>query len=167
MPAPLLNVATEHAQLKQDLVATFGGGDDEALCDTLEGLSSFKELVAATMRSSVEDEATAEALNNLINQMSTRLDRFKYRAKAKRELVEKAMIRAGEKRIELPDMTLSISARAPFVIVTESDKLPAEFWATPAPVVSKAKIAAALKAGQVVPGAVQSNGGAGLTVRVK
>ena len=165
MNAPLHNAAVEWSTLKSDLIAMFGGGDDEALCDTLEGMSSFPDLAAATIRSALEDEAFAEGLGNLIAQMQARKQRLEARSKAKRELVERAMILADQYKLPFPDMTLSLVRRPAFVQVTDKDLVPAEFFSTPKPEIRTSKIKAALDKGQDVPGAHLSNGGIGLTIR--
>lgn len=167
MPAPLINSATEHASLKQQLIEMFGGGDDQALCDTVDGISDFVDLVAATMRSRREDEAYAAAIGSMIEQLQERKTRLQDRAQAKKELIEAAMIRADRRKIALPDMTLTITPRNPKVIITERDKLPQGARRFLGWEPDKVYIKEMLSDGQDVPGAELSNGGVGLTIRTK
>lgn len=165
MPAPLLNEATQYRQLYAELVEMFGADDDQALLNTAEGISSFPAMVEAVMRSREDDLVLVTGLGARIEEMKDRLERYKARAQAKKELVETAMIRADVRKLEFPEFTVSLGKRPPHVIVTDESMIPPEYFATPAPVLSKSKVKEALADGEVVPGATLSNGGMSLSIR--
>jgi hypothetical protein len=167
MNAPLLNEATHFAALKQELIANFGGGDDQALIDTVSGMSNLPEMVQAVVRSIGDDEALIDGLGEYLNELRVRFDRFKARAQAKRECIEAAMLRADIKKLEFPEATLVLAKRFPKVIVTDESIIPPAYYSTPAPVLSKSMLAGALKDGIEVPGAMLGNGSMSLTLRRK
>lgn len=119
---------TTHRSLRDQLLAAFPelSEDDQALADSLEGISDFKEQCLAVMRLAIEQEALAEAIPPLIKRLQERKQRLEGSADKKRAIVLHAMTEAGEKKIVGPDLTLSTSwGKAP-LIITEPDKVPDE-----------------------------------------
>lgn len=167
MNAPLLNVATEWQRLKQELIAQFGGGDDDALCDTLEGISDLPQMIERVMESIDDDLAFAAALKIQIEQRTERMERYQDRAESKRMLVEGALMRADLKRLELPACTLTIGKRPRTLFVSDESAIPAEFFRPQPPKLATSDLKRALEDGVDVPGAGLTNGGVGLNVRRK
>lgn len=167
MNAPLHNAATEWQRLKQELIAQFGGGDDQALCDTLEGISDLPQMIERVLESMDDDEALAAALQIQIEQRVERMERFKDRARTKRDLIEDAMMRADLRRLEFPAATLTLGKRPQTVLITDESLIPPKFFTQPAPKLSKSDLKSALLDGEDVPGAGLSNGGIGLNMRRK
>ena len=84
MTAPLL---AHHLYLREKLQLEFPEADEDTLRDTLEGLSSLPEALAALTRSYLDDLSLAAALGMRIDDMQERLSRIELRADKKRELV--------------------------------------------------------------------------------
>ena len=102
-------VATHNA-LREKLKVDFGLEDgEEALIDTLEGCSDFKELAIKVIRLARYEKAQAEACEALAAEMVARAKRRHEKAEKLRQAVSWAMQQAGEKRIDAPEFTLSIA----------------------------------------------------------
>ena len=78
---------------RNQLLAEFPDLDDETLHDTLEGITDLKQMLAEVVRSALDDEALAGGLSTRLSDMKARLDRLEERAKRKRQLVLRAMVR--------------------------------------------------------------------------
>jgi hypothetical protein len=79
-------------------------------------------------------------------------------AQGLRDYLKRNMEEAGIERIECPLFKLVVKKNPPAVEVLDENQVPAGFWVTPAPKppearIDKKAIAAAIKAGQEVPGA--------------
>jgi len=165
MASPLINAATEWQRLYAELVEMFGDDDQQALLDTASGMSDLPAMIELTLSSREDDLVLVTGLGARIEEMRDRLERYKARAQAKKELVEAAMIRADIRKLEFAEFTVSLGKRQPHVIVTDESIIPPEFFATPAPVPSKTAVKRAIEDGKAVPGATLSNGGVGMTIR--
>lgn len=100
--------AANHALLRERLVKEFDlESDDEAVADTLDGISDFKELCVRAIREARKREAYADGLKSIIEDNQTRKKRHEDAADRIRDAVANAMLEAGEKKIEAPDMTVS------------------------------------------------------------
>jgi len=167
MYSPVIHEAEIYRLLHEQLVTEFPDADDETLRDTLEGLSSLPEVLAALVRSYLDDLSTAAALGMRISDMQERLGRFETRADKKRALVTNAMERAQFKRLQEPDFTVSLRAIPPGLVVCNETDIPQEFWKPQAPKLDKKGLLAALVTGQAIPGANLGNGGTTISVRTK
>ena len=94
MTPKLLHRLAEYQYFRERLRADFAEADDQALSDTLEGLSSLPESLAALIRSYLDDLSMAAALGMRIGDMQERLSRIEQRADKKRALVTSVMERA-------------------------------------------------------------------------
>ena len=169
MNAPIANVAQIAAQIKAKLLETFPelAEDEQALMDTLEGLTDFNEIAERVIASALNDDALAVALKARQADMAERCGRLEARSKAKRAAVASAMETAGVKKIEAPECTISLRAVAPKVVITDESKLPGTYWVeTIMRRPDRDSIKEALKGGDV-PGAEMTNGGITLAVRTK
>jgi len=166
----LYAAAGHNAIMREELLRQFPelGEDAAALSDTLEGVSSFKDAVAAVIESMSEDESLKTALAVRVGQMKLRIERFEARIEAKRAALAQAMERAGEKRVTLPECTVSLATVPGKVIITDESLIPDRFMVypeAPPPRPDKQILARALKEGIEVAGAQLSNGG--ITVKVR
>jgi hypothetical protein len=119
--------AMKHADLREQLKEAFGlADDDQALIDTLEGASDFADLCAAALREAKAREAMAEGLKALIFDMQTRKARMEHAAERIRVLVADAMLEAGERKLALPDMTVSVRLGKPKLAI-DPDRIPDRF----------------------------------------
>jgi Siphovirus Gp157 len=134
-------------------------GSDPETCDAMDVL--HRVLRAAQHAKDMADGAEARAKT-----IGERRDRYKRRAEMLRGIAFAAMDALGERRVELPDLTATIAAGRPAVVVTDEAAIPEGFIRTTrAP--DKALIGAALKAGGAVPGAEMSNAAPTIQIRSK
>lgn len=111
----------KHAELRRQIAEAFGlDDDDQTLADTLEGESDFVKLCGFALREAKAREAMAEGLSALIDKMRERKARLEHSAKQTRAVVAEAMLNAGEKKLALPDMTVSVRMDKPRLIIDES-----------------------------------------------
>ena len=167
MNPSLLHALAEYQYLRDRLQGDFPEADEEALRDTLEGLSTLPEALAAVLRSYLDDLTVAAALGMRIGDMQERLSRIELRADKKRELVTSVMERADIKKLAEPDFTASLRPSPPAVMVTDEGQIPQAYWKPQPPKLDRQGISAALKSGAAVPGALLSNPEMVLSVRTK
>lgn len=154
--------------LRDQLIVRFGDaleGDEQALIDTLDGLSDFDGQALAVLRSADDDEMLVTGIKERIDQLRSRAERLSARAAAKREAVLSAMIETGRKKIEAPDCTVSIRSTPASVVITDETAIPDSYLKPQPPKVDKAALRDALKQGASIPGAMLSNGGQSLAIR--
>jgi hypothetical protein len=167
MTSNVVHSLVEYQYLRERLQAEFPEADEDTLRDTLEGLSSLPEALAAVLRSYLDDLTLAAALGMRIDDMQERLSRIELRADKKRELVSSVMERADIKKLAEPDFTASLRASPPAVVVTDEGQIPQAYWKPQPPKLDRQGIATALKSGATVPGALLSNPEMVLSVRTK
>lgn len=161
-----LELGTRAASLlKEQLVAAYGD-DEEMIRDTLEGATNLHELLGAATLELADLEGRKLGKETTIAKMKERLTRDCKRVEAIREAIFKAMEVAELKSLNTPAATLSVRPSPPRVEVTDEAAIPPEFKIQPPVTIDKKGIAAAMKAGQLVPGAAFSNSPAALTVRL-
>jgi hypothetical protein len=157
----------EYRYLRERLIAEFPDTDEVTLRDTLEGLSSLPEVLAALLRSYLDDLTLAAALGMRIEQMQERLSRIEHRADKKREWAVRAMEQAHLKRLAEPDFTASLRTVPPSLVVTDEGQIPINFWKPQPPKLDRQGLSTALKSGAAVPGAMLGNAQMTLSVRTK
>lgn len=114
MTTELSIAAQAHAQLRDELKEAYALEDDSpVLVDTLDGVSDFKEMVEKAALAAVADEAMAEGLGMMIDNLNSRKARFKRRAERIRDAIKWAMGEAGEKKIAVAGVTVSRSDGKP------------------------------------------------------
>jgi hypothetical protein len=164
---PLKLEAYRHTVLKERLLAEFPDLDDETLADTLDGLTSVREMLAALVRSALEDEALASGLSMRLADMKARQERFEARAKSKRSLALSVMTETEIPKLAEPDFTASLRQGAPGLEVLAEDKIPEAFWKPQPPKLDRQGLVSALKQGQAVEGAALGPRLMQLSVRTK
>jgi len=167
MTTAVLHDLAQYEYLRERLRAEFPEADEDTLRDTLEGLSSLPEALAAMLRSYLDDLTLAAALGMRIDDMQERLSRIETRADKKRELVTGVMERTDIKKLAEPDFTASLRPSPPAVVVTDEGQIPQSYWKPQPPKLDRQGISAALKSGAPVPGALLSNPEMVLSVRTK
>lgn len=141
--------------------------DAETLTDTLEGITDLHEILAAVARAALTDEAMAAGLQQRIGVMEERLDRLRFRATQRREIVRDVMLNCEVKKVTAPDLTLVMRPGSPALVVADEAAVPAEFWEPREPRLNRQKLLAELKLGVEVQGVQLSNPQPVLTVRTK
>ena len=154
-----------HEHLRRQLQVEFPEADEETLNDTLEGITDVPDMLAAVLRSQLEDLMSAKALRGRIAEMETRLARVERRAEKKRQLVTTVMECAQLHKIVQPDFTASLRRTPPGLRVYDEGRIPNSFWRPQPAKLDRRAVLAALKAGQDINGAALDNGSMTLAVR--
>ncbi|WP_322882876.1 MULTISPECIES: siphovirus Gp157 family protein [Sinorhizobium] len=145
--------------------------DAELVADTIEGETSLVEAIEAAMAEIDEEEAHIIGLTAKIEEFSARKDAKKRRVERTRALIEQAMLATDQTSMKLPTATLSLTKRAPGLIIVDESDIPTKYWIeqpAPAPKLDKKALAADLReAKAAIPGATLDNGSFSLTVRRK
>ena len=165
-----LHLTTEllkHQHLQEALKSEFPEADDETLEDTLEGLTELTDMIAAVLRSHLQDLALIRGLKGRIAEMQARVGRFERRAEKKRQLATSVMEQAEIRKISEADFTASLRRGSPSLLIVDDGRIPMEFWKPQPAKLDRQKLLAMLKAGQEVPGAVLVEAGCLLVVRTK
>jgi hypothetical protein len=140
------------------------GDDDQAEQDAIEGQTSLKELAVEAVDRIRELDSFDEAIGNQIDKLKGRRERLSNQSDLLKSALSNAMQTAEVDRLELATATLSRKAVAPKVIVTDESAIPSIYFKTPEPKLSLKDLGAALKGGDVIPGAQLSNGGETLQI---
>lgn len=138
--------------------------DERTLVDTVEGLSEYPDILAAIVRGAISDEYQVAALEEQVADLEIRRERFKERARKRREVVRDAMLESHIPKLTPPDFTASLRAAPPSVQVVDEASIPATFWEM-RPHLRRRELLDALKDGEPIEGALLSNPGMSLTVR--
>jgi len=167
MTPHLIHGLAEYQYLRERLRAEFPEVDEQTLSDTVEGLSTLPEALAAVVRSYLDDLALAASLGLRMGDMQERLGRIEQRAEKKRALVTSIMERADLKKLAEPDFTASLRAVAPALVVLDEAAIPPAYWRPQPPKLDRQGLTAVLRAGTAVAGAALGNGQITLSVRTK
>jgi hypothetical protein len=139
--------------------------DPDCLLDTLEGMTTLHEQLAALGRSAAEDEALAEGLMDYRKKLADRYRRFELSALHKRTVILNCMADLDLKTVVAPDLRLTRKRLAPEVIITDEAALPENFVRVKREP-DKVAIKKALNEGQQVAGATLSNGSETLQLKI-
>lgn len=128
----------------------------EAVADTLEAMAGELEVKAQNVALMARSfEADAAAVKQWSKDAAARAKAIEARAEALKAYLERCLLSAGIKKVEGPGVVLSFRSSTA-VDVYEPGLIPAEYMKTPEippPAPDKLAIAAAIKRGEVVPGA--------------
>lgn len=144
--------------------------DAELIADTIEGETGFVEAIDAALAEIDECEIIIVGLKAKEEAFAERRRREETKADRIRALVEQAMLTTEQMSLKLPGATLSLSQRAPGLIVTNEADIPTKFWIEqerPAPKLDRKALTTALRAKEAIPGAGLDNGTISLSVRRK
>ena len=166
--------ATKYAAAKAALLEAYPdlADDEETLRDTLEGINDLPDLLTAVMREVDEAEMLAAALKAREAELKGRRDRLAVKADKLKSAVMSAMRAAGERKMTLPEWTISVCAKRASVVITDEKAVPSAYWVETVERridknALKEGIDVAAKKGRSIPGATLSNGGETLSVRRK
>lgn len=163
----ILHELAHHKYLQEALADQYPEADEETLLDTLEGMTNLHEMIAAVVRSRLDDLVFASAVRGRISDMQTRLARFQERADKKKEVITHVMERAEIKNLTQADFTLSLRANGPPLVIVDEDQIPDDFWRPQPAKLDRTGLIATLKTGRDIPGAMLGNGGVTISVRTK
>ncbi|MDX0522988.1 siphovirus Gp157 family protein [Sinorhizobium medicae] len=148
------------------------GADDDTdlVADTIEGETNLMEAIEEAIAELDECDVLVTGLKAKETEFEARRKAVEKRAERIRALIEQAMLATDQTSLKLPTATLSLTKRAPGLIVNSEADIPSRFFVEqerPAPKLDKKALAAAIKAGEQVPGANLDNGSISLSVRRK
>ena len=149
------------------------GADDDAelVADTIEGETSLLEAIDAALAQIDECDVQIIGLDAKIEAFEGRKKTIGVRADRLRALIEQAMLATDQDKLKLPTATLSLTKRAPGLVVVNEADIPVKFWIEqerPAPKLDKKALTAALREENAsIPGATLDNGSFALAVRRK
>lgn len=138
--------------------------DDEAMFDTLDGLTDFTDQIAEVIRSADLDKRFSKAIAEKIIDLQSRKAWLTQKSDKKRSVALHAMQDADIKKITAADMTIFRSSQKPGTQIINEDLIPKEYFKT-VRTLDRAKLRAALDAGEDISGATLSNTTEKLTVR--
>jgi Siphovirus Gp157 len=135
---------------------------EQVIRDTLEGLTGeFNDKAVAVAHVVLNLQAASAAMNDAAAAMKARATRVQARADSLRHYLLYCMQSADVKRIERPDVLIKRVMNPPAVQVTDEDAIPRDYFVQPPPPpprLDRKALAAALKAGEPVPGAYIEQG---------
>lgn len=150
--------------LKVDLAAMVQE-DPDLLLDTIEGETGLMEVLDALLEADLVDAGHVDGLKGAQQRLSDRRRRAEARIEMRRALIERALLLLEVKSLRRPTATVSLSERAPSLIVDDESAVPARFF-VPKPALDRKALAEALAAGDGdIIGARLSNGAVSLTIR--
>jgi hypothetical protein len=154
----------------EDLIASYPElAEDETLrADMIDGETDATKILSRIVNRMREAEEMVSAIIKRKNDLDARAARFDRQAEAMRSLAFRIMDAAQVRKMPLPEATLSIRAVPPSVLISDASQIPAEFIVTKTEErPDRQKIKEALQEGREVPGAILSNGGSTLAVKLK
>lgn len=165
------NIRLDVAQLEHAIASLLAqypemAEDDVLRADMLEGATDIDGVLSRLVDLEREAKAMAGAIKERIGDLTERKARYERQQEAWRKLILHIMEYADQRKVTLPEATLSIMHRAPAPIIADEAALPDEcvkLVRTP----DKATIKAWCEAGNVPDGVVMSNGSTSLTIRSK
>lgn len=138
--------------------------DEECLVDTVDGETGLEEAVGRIAQSIIEDKAIAAGLADTIKKLQEKKAAHSDRARRKTVAIFNLMDDLGRQRIVSFGITCSIQKNPPSVGQADIDKLPKKYIKITREPKKKA-ILAALKAGDIIPGAQLSNQATRLSIK--
>ncbi len=165
----LLRRQTEAARLLLKDLREDGEDDADLMADAVEGETDLLEAIQSAIDANDEDDALVIGLKAKEEAFASRRAAIQKRIERRTALVERAMLDTEQTTLRLPTATLSLSKRAPGLVISNEAEIPARFWVEqerPAPKLDKKALKEALQS-ETIPGATLDNGSVSLTVRRK
>lgn len=120
-------------------------GDEDLLADMIEGETSLFEVIDRVLERIREADVMIAGIDAVVKSLTARKTRNEEARKRDRTLLEQAMMIAGVETIRRPTATLTLSYRAPSLLVTEESEIPPKWWKPGEPTLDKAGVLAALR----------------------
>lgn len=138
--------------------------DPDLIMCVAESETSLLEVIDLMLEADMYDDGLIDGLKRQKDTMAVRLHRLQERRSSRRAILEQALLLLEQKTLERPTGTLSLSRRAPNLVVEEEAQIPARFFDL-RPVLNRNALKEALAEGEVVAGARLSSGSITLTLR--
>jgi len=162
----LLHQATRAADVLKEQLREIAGDDLEVIADTIEGEIDLRGLISMAAEQNMQDDIWLLGTKEMIKKLKDREDRIEKRKAMRRAAILTAMQSGEIHRVDTPAGVITRKATPPNALILEESLIPAEFWRSADPVLDKKAVADALKEKRDVPGAMMSNGGETIQVRV-
>ncbi|WP_158085673.1 siphovirus Gp157 family protein [Henriciella aquimarina] len=120
--------------------------DAELLHDMIEGETDLFEMIDGVVDAIGQDKELLEGIAAREKDLRDRKERIKYRMEGRKAKIEQAMIILGDRKLERPEVTLSLSKRADKLVIENESDVPTQFFKRQDPVLDKKGLTAALKA---------------------
>jgi hypothetical protein len=133
--------------LKFQLTSVFNEGesDTDLLKDMIEGETNLFETVDRILLQIALDQANLVGIDKAQSTVEVRRKRIESRVDTMRTMLASALEIVEEKRFERPLATITLKPTPRKVLVTDEAAIPAQFWKTPDPTLSKKDLADAIK----------------------
>lgn len=145
--------------------------DADLLAGMIEGETSLYEMVGQVLDAIDREQELIDGITMREQELKDRKERIRYRQAGLKAKIEQALMIFGERKIELPEATLSLSKRAPKLQITDESAIPSQFWKRGDPVLDRSGLTAHLKAltdtDETVPGCALDPSPDTLTIRRK
>lgn len=162
----MLHKATSASDVLKEQLRQIAGDDLEVIRDTIEGEIDLRGLICLAAEQNLADAAQVSGITEIMEKLSVRRDRIKKRVEMRRVAILAAM-QAGEiKSVETPAGTITRKAVPPSLLILEEAAIPSDYWEAQEPKLNKKAVTDALKAGKDIPGAMMSNGGETIAIKV-
>jgi len=158
---------TEAARSLIANVKALVGDDEDVVASTVEGETNLLEAIGDAMARLAELNGLMDGVAGMIASLKARGERFERQRDLIRDAIALAMETAEVRKLELPMATLSLKSTPQKVEITDESAIPSEFWKPQEPKLDRRGLLTALKAGEQIKGAVLSNGGSSLQVRMQ
>ena len=155
------------------LKAALGADADDAelLQDMIEGETSLLEMISAVLELIQQDQELIDGIKKRADDMSARKERIEWRQSGRRAKIEQALLIFGERKLELPECTLSLRKNASKLRIYSEDEVPSQFWKRKDPTIDRKSLTAALRGlsenDEPIPGAMLEPSPDSLAIRRK
>lgn len=167
MTDPITENIRRQADAAKALLSAIRQSDDDPdlAHDMVEGETSLMEALDAALFEIDDCEAIVAGCKAQSEVLLSRASKFTARKDRVRSLIEQAMLICDLPTAKRPTATLSVKRTPPKPLIADESLIPSRFFKTPAPVLDKTAINAAVKEGETIPGVSMDNGGISLQVR--
>lgn len=164
----LINIAAQVKTTIERLRAEYPELDDDAdlLADTIDGETDFTRIMERLSLNFLDATSLKEANGAIISDLRERGERFGRKAEAYRAIMQDLLVASGQRKCTLPTATLSIAKGRARLVIDDEAALPQGFVKLER-IPIKADIAAALSAGESIPGARLEQAPEHLSIRTK
>lgn len=160
---------TVETQRARDLLADMRdllGDDADAIGMTVESETNLQEAMHAALKRLAELNGLMNGIVGMIANLKDRGERLEKQRDTIRELLCVAMETAGQKKLETPLGTVSLRSVPPKAEIIDEAAIPSRFWKPQDPKLDRKAVLDALKAKEAIPGAMLSNGGVTISIKL-
>ena len=120
--------------------------DGDLLQDMIEGETSLFEMIDLVVDRIGQEQELIDGIQKRQDELAARKERIRYRQAGLKAMIEQAMQIMDAKKLERPEATLSLSKRAPKLVIYDEAEVPGQFFKRQDPKIDRKSLADALKA---------------------